>query len=103
MPFVRPRSGGSATAPVSNTSIVRFALVSSGESAPLASETPRHRRDRLMRALEAVTAKGETPALCQSIGVSRAPPTRPQASSLLISIHDDRNRKKWSAPSGKSS
>ena len=35
-------------------------------------ETPRHRRDRLMRAIEAVTAKGETSALCQSIGVSRA-------------------------------
>ena len=41
-----------------------------------------------MRAIEAVTAKGETSALCQSIGVSRAslyrrrrptPPRRPPA------------------------
>ena len=46
-----------------------------------------------MRAIEAVTAPGETAALCQSVGVSRAslyrhrrppppaPPTRPRAPS----------------------
>ena len=35
-------------------------------------DTPRRRRDRLMRAIEAVTTPGETAALCQSVGVSRA-------------------------------
>ena len=30
-------------------------------------------------------------------------PHGPQVSLLLISIHDDRNRQKWSTPSGKSS
>ena len=56
-------------------------------------EAARQRRARLMRAIEAVTAPGETAALCQSVGVSRAslyrhrrppppaPPTRPRAPS----------------------
>ena len=56
-------------------------------------DTPRRRRDRLMHALEAVTTPGETAALCQSVGVSRASlyrrrrpappstPTRPRAPS----------------------
>ena len=35
-------------------------------------EAPRQRRDRLMIAIEAVTAKGETSALCQSVGLARA-------------------------------
>src|SRR5712691_2332256 len=35
-------------------------------------ETPRHRRDRLMVAIEAVTTAGEIAALCQSFGPARA-------------------------------
>ena len=35
-------------------------------------ETPRHRRARLMIAIEAVTTTGATAALCQSVGLARA-------------------------------
>ena len=35
-------------------------------------EAPRHRRDRLMRAIAAVTTPGETAALCHSVGLARA-------------------------------
>src|SRR5918996_885417 len=51
-------------------------------------ETPRHRRDRLMVAIEAVTTAGETAALCQSVGLARATlyrrrqPARPPTSTV---------------------
>ena len=66
-------------------------------------DTPRHRRDRLMRAIEAVTAKGETSALCQSIGVSRASlyrrrrPTPPRPAPRAVA------GARWSLPNGEPS
>ena len=38
----------------------------------LGTEPPRHRRARLMIAIEAVTTTGATAALCQSVGLARA-------------------------------
>src|SRR3972149_6390699 len=54
-------------------------------------ETPRHRRDRLMVAIEAVTTIGATTALCRSVGLARAtlyrrrrPPRSSAPSAALV-------------------
>ena len=69
-------------------------------------EAPRQRRDRLMIAIEAVTAKGETSALCQSVGLARASlyrrrhPARPAGT---VPARRPSSRAPWSRPNVKPS
>ena len=74
----------------------------SGPSGSRAACGPRQRHGKRARALrQCVTV--EAARFPPRFGRRKRRPHGPQASSLLISIHDDRNRQKWLTPSGKSS
>ena len=74
----------------------------SGPSGSRAACGPRQRHGKRARALrQCVTV--EAARFPPRFGRRKRRPHGPQASSLLILIHDDRNRQKWLTPSGKSS